>query len=110
MMKKYLPCFLLLICCSCLKNSPHLIRYQLSGTSNSYQVSYLNNESDSVSAGAVTNYWRVEFATSVDGTAGLWVRNRNNTGTAIATIFKDDKLAAQDSVGAGDSLNIQLQY
>jgi len=109
MIKKVL--FLLLpVLSSCFKNAPHLIRYEADGTSNSYEVSYTNESGDSIHLGVVTSFWREEFATEGTGTAMLRMRNRNKSGTAIGSIYCDGKLAEQDSVGANDSLKIEIKY
>lgn len=109
MLKKFL--FLLfLVLSSCLKNASHLISYETDGNSNSYEISYTDASGDSIHLQAVTNFWREEFATDKNGTAILRMRNRNKSGTAIGSIYCDGKLAGQDSVGANDSLKIEVKY
>lgn len=110
MVKKYFSFLFLLLLTSCLKNSPHLITYEVDGTSNSYEVSYLDETGDSIHIDYVTNVWREEFTSDGDGTAKLWMRNRNLSGTATGFIYCDGKVAKQETVGASDSLEIELKY
>ena len=109
-MQKSFLFILLLLLSSCFKDSSHLIRYEADGTSNSYEVSYRDDKSDSIHQGAVNSFWRLEFATDGDGTATLWMRNRNQAGSVIGSIYCDGKLAAEDSVSGPDSLKIEVKY
>jgi hypothetical protein len=107
---KYLVVANVFLFASCFKNSAHLVSYEVDGTSNSYEVSYLDDHGDSVHLDAITNFWRVEFTSDGDGTAKLWMRNRNNMGTAIGSIYCDDKLAEQMMVSGKDSFQIEVKY
>ena len=109
-MKKKLLFLFLPLLSSCFKNSSHLISYELDGTSNSYEISYFDESGDSIHIDDVTNTWRQEFTSDKDGTAKLRVRNRNKSGTATGYIYCDEKLTKQQTVGAGDSLQIEVKY
>ena len=109
MKRKFLILFLPLLS-SCFKDSSHLINYEVDGTSNSYEISYNAETGDSIHLEVVTNSWRAEFASDGDGTAKLRMRSRNKTGTAIGSIYCDGELAKQQTVGAGDSLLIEVKY
>ena len=109
-MKNKILLLLFLLLSSCFKNTSHLISYEVDGTSNSYEISYTDDAGDSVHKDYVTNVWRYEFTSDGDGTARLKMRNRNLIGTAIGFIYCDGKLAEQKTVGANDSLLIEVKY
>ena len=109
-MKNKIFLLLLPLLSSCFKNTSHLVSYEIDGTSNSYEISYIDESGDSIHLDRVTNLWRYEFTSDGDGTAKLKMRNRNKTGTAIGTIYCDEKLAKEQTVAASDSLEIEVKY
>jgi len=78
-----------------------MIRYDMAGTSNSYDVTYENSTGGTSQVSGVTNSWEESFVVKPGTYLYLSAQNQNSTGSVITRIWKGNEIfKSSESSGA----------